>query len=233
MVSPLGKIELQNSDHRVWTGQRGPRLDKSVITLPRQQLLPQLPVVTFCHSQRKCVAFAQPSWRIRREWWSFSFCLHLAYPLKGKLATSNNTLAMTNSEVNARFHIPGTHWLKQRVLAQKGVPQTKWKSSSQMDSKTQRKKEKWRLGDETVYLEFDRSHSAQRPLWSWACFENTTPLKRSGFDGNFHTWTFALLFREVLKSVGEVPAPPCLHYHGRAQILCPGMASKTFPSSST
>lgn len=109
--------------------------------------------------QRKHVALAWPGGRIRKEWWSFSFYLHLAHPLKGKLATSNNTLVMTNSEVSAGSDSPwNILWLKQRVLAQKGVPQTKWKRSSQMDSKIQRKKEKWRVGDETVYLEFDSSH---------------------------------------------------------------------------
>lgn len=111
---------------------------------------------------------------------------------------------------------PEPTWLKQKVLAQKGVLQVKWMSSSQAESKTRSCKGSWRLGNETVYLECACLHWAQQSLLSWVSFENTAPPKRLGFDGNFHTGTFAKLFREVLKSVGGAAAPA---WYNRSQHL--------------
>lgn len=132
---------------RMWPEQAGLRSD-SFMTLVLQQLLLQLPHDTLS-LQTKYVSLVWPR-RVRTKWWSFSFHLYLPYPSKGKLATSNNTLAMTNIKVIVGSDISRGFWLRRGSSKPKG--------SSQMDSKTHREKGRLRVGGECIYSECDGSH---------------------------------------------------------------------------
>lgn len=103
---------------RMWTEQAGLMPD-SFMTLVLQQLMLQMPRDTLS-LQTNYVSLVWPSGRVRKKWWSFSFHLHLPYPSKGKLATSNNTLAMTNIKVIVGSDISRGFWLRRGSSKPKG-----------------------------------------------------------------------------------------------------------------
>lgn len=108
--STLSMAELPEFWCRMWPEQAGLRTD-SFMALLLQQLLLQLPGDTLS-LQTKYVSLVWPSARVRKKWWSFSFHLYLPYPSKGKLATSNNTLAMTNIKVIVGSDLSRGFWLR-------------------------------------------------------------------------------------------------------------------------
>lgn len=104
--------------YKMWTEQAGLMPD-SVMTLVLQQLMLQLPRDTLS-LQTKYVSLFWLSGRVRKQWWSFSFHLHLPYPSKDKLATPNNTLAMTNIKVIVGCDISRGFWLRRGSSKPKG-----------------------------------------------------------------------------------------------------------------